>query len=166
MKTNSGFILTESPSLESPDEIKYAVFDDARFWTPKDYMKFEPFLPEGVSIVGPPKKGQNCFGFSLNDSYFNRWGFRKILDIGYDRIRDEETIRRGDVVAYCGLDPDMSGFLHSGVYQGDGMVRGRWGIDDKTRYGSPVIEHPLREILPTYYCDINGPWPFFYRKKE
>ena len=59
-----GMKLTVMPSLESEPEVKFAAFDDPRITDPEHYDKFSRYLPRELSILGPPKKGQNCEDFS------------------------------------------------------------------------------------------------------
>ena len=61
IRTSHGMRLTRLPSLDSDPKVKFAVFDDPRFFHPKDCDSFTPFLPEGFTLVGPPETGQNCW---------------------------------------------------------------------------------------------------------
>jgi len=164
MKTTGGLRLSILPKLSSPPEIKFAVFSDSRFWDPEQYEKFSRFLPEEFSLLGPPKEGQNCFGFVLDlERNLDRWEFCRILHHqGYEQFLDKQ-LKTGDIIAYYGADPDITGYTHAAKYVGDGRVISRCGF--REGFGGPVIEHPIKEIIPAYYCEEIGVCWNTYRKK-
>ena len=63
MVTPWGMKLSVIPSLSSDPQVKFAAFDDPRICDPEHYDEFARFLPEEFVLLGPPKRGQNCFGY-------------------------------------------------------------------------------------------------------
>jgi len=145
--TTRGLVLREKPSLDLPPEVKFAAFSDDRFFTQKHYKKFEAFLPKEFSIVGPPEE-QDCFGFCLDVSHVV--GREKFQEVMY-RLGTEadQNLTLGDTILYY-HDVGISILNHAGKYIGEGMVSSRWGV------GSPVIQHPIDEVLPHYLPEIIG----------
>jgi cell wall-associated NlpC family hydrolase len=146
-----GQVLSFTPSLASPTEVKFAIFNHPGINIPRLYQKFIPFLPEGFLVAGEPN-GQNCYMYCLDiasgaAAQFERGQFNQELENrGYQYQRySSEVVQVGDVIVYSVSGSFDSYRSHAGVYVGSGRVRSRWG------YNSPVIEHPLKEVLPTYW---------------
>ena len=53
-ETAPGMFLTELPSLNSPEEYKFAAVTDPRISHPEYYLSLQRFLPAEIKIVGPP----------------------------------------------------------------------------------------------------------------
>ena len=95
----------------------------------------------------------------------DRWEFTRHLD---DRDFESylgDDLQEDDIVAYYKTDPDIGGFNHAAIYIGDGRVRGRWGYNEKTGFGGPVIESPIEEVLPGVHYDsrLGVTWLAFRR---
>jgi len=142
MKIMDGLVLTLRPLLSQVAEVKFSAFAHPKFSEVEHYKKFELFLPEEFKIIGPPT-GQNCFGFCMgmekegSSKEFGKW----LLDNGYDRQNSVEP-EAGDRVIYSNFDP-LFGISHAAVSVGNGRVQARWGR-------SPLIEHPIDEVVPNY----------------
>jgi hypothetical protein len=145
-----GQVLSFTPPLASSAEVKFAVFNHPGINIPRLYHKFIPFLPEGFSIVGEPN-GQNCYMYCLGiisgRAQFDRRQFdHELENRGYQHQRySSETVQIGDIIVYSVSGPLDSYRRHAAIYVGNGKVRSRWG------HNSPVLEHPLEEVLPTYW---------------
>jgi len=156
-KTLMGLRLRIRPSLKQPLEVKYAVFSDSRFFMPEFYEQFEPFLPEGFDLIDKPMN-QNAFEFCLGFSgrntdsrgflaelalrgYENRVGAEFFPRTGFQV--DAEGLQPEDILGYYQGAPEL-GHTHAGIYMGEGRVRSRWGRM------SPILEHPILEVLPLY----------------
>lgn len=165
MRTEHGLRLQNCPSLSDDPKVKFAAWDDSRFWMPEHYKKFENFIPKEFQIIGPPVEGQNCFGYALGfNQTLDRREFTELLG-GHDWVGGSvEDLAEGDVVAYFKYDPDIDGFNHAGIYVGNGRIRDRSG--QFAGFGGPLIEHPIAEILPPYYDPQIGIQFSGFRKKN
>jgi len=170
--TSMGLVLTKNPSLLSDPKIKFAVFDHPALFDTERYAELVAFLPKEFSFIEPPKDGQNCFGYALDlEDYIDKWEFDGMLyELNYIQC-DKDSLENGVVVAYCGADPEFTGFKHAGIYIGDERVRSRWGRlevkGSEQIIGGPVVEHPLEEVLPgRHYIKELGICPFFFKKEE
>jgi hypothetical protein len=141
-----GQVLSFTPSLASSAEVKFAIFNHPGINIPRLYQKLIPFLPEGFLVAGEPN-GQNCYMYCLDIANGAAAQFNQELENrGYQcQGYSSEVVRVGDIIVYSVSGPFDSYRRHAGVYVGNGRVRSRWG------YNSPVIEHPLEEVLPTYW---------------
>lgn len=148
--TTGGMRLSLRPGRDAADNIQYAAFSDIRFYHRHLYRKLIPFLPEDFEVVGEPT-GQNCFMHCLDihppQKEFGRRAFDAQMEArGFTCLPyKEHEPRKGDIIAYA-----IDGYIdsirqHVGLYVGEGRVRSRWG------YGSPLIEHPLERVVPTYW---------------
>lgn len=143
--------LSRSPSIGSPEEIAYAVFSDTRFRMCHLYEKFSEFLPKEFTIIDGPN-AQNCFMYSMGidpktTKKFGRNAFdAELVKRKYECIPFQNTLpEKGDIIVYS-----INGMIdtvrqHAAIYMGDGRVRSRWG------YHFPVVEHPLKAVLSTYW---------------
>jgi hypothetical protein len=103
---------------------------------------FSRNLPEDIELVEPPSKKTDCemYVTGLEESY----GI--LLFDGCDRVAWDEELP-GDIVLYM---EDSNGTLtreHAGFYEGDNIVRSKWGRD------GPVLRHPL-EVVPLSFGSI------------
>jgi hypothetical protein len=151
-ETTGGLVLKKRPSLSDLPEVKFAVFSDSRFFGPR-YLEFEHFLPEGFLVVGPPN-GQNCFEHCLNANgnhkTFDRWDILQEFEKHKYATVSENVPRLNDIICYYVFDPDLDGYSHSGVCVGVESVSSRWGRH------SPLIVHPINEVLPAYMGELGG----------
>jgi len=149
-QTLEGITLSNQPSLSEDEKTKFAVFTDSRFYMNHLFEKLIPFLPENFEVIDKPN-GQNCFMYSLDiKNRKKKFGAREFnLELerrGY-QCQDFSTdqIRKGDIIVYS-----IPGFVdsirtHAGIYVGNERVQSRWGQN------SPLIEHPIKEVVPNYW---------------
>lgn len=149
-KTTEGMVLHERPSLTDPPEIKFAVFSDVRFYMRKHYRKLLSFLPEEFEVLAEPS-GQNCFMYALGIEKSREEFGRKLFDAELARrnyvctnYMDTQPMK-DDIIVYSIANIIDSQRTHAAKFMGSGRVRSRWGK------GSPLIEHPLEEVVPTYW---------------
>ena len=144
MKTSKGLVLRLNPSINEDPEIKFAPFSDKRIVDPTHYLKFQRFLPQEIELVSPPIEGWNSFGFVLGRS--DSLNVSEFRDLTKDYQFQHKKLEVNDVVIYLGWDDGWCPeFLHAGIYLGDERVRSVW-VD-----GGPVVEHPIKEVLPPHY---------------
>ena len=144
------YFLTLKPSLELPEELKFAAINDPRFRLRHLYKKLEPFLPDEFDLIAPPNR-DDCsrfvFGRVFNKKYC--WGvhLNHLLNSGYELISfDNQLAEIGDVVVYTGTDVYTGPvWIHVARYVGNSRVRSRWG------FYSPVIESPIDQIYSSYW---------------
>jgi hypothetical protein len=148
--TLEGLTLKEKPSLSEEDNTKFAVFSDQRLYQNHLFEKLLPFFPEGFDVIEGPN-GQNCFMYCLNIPTQKRTFGRREFDAELEKrgyvYRDfsMNDLLVGDIIVYSVptfLDPIRK---HAGIYVGNGRVRSRWGQN------SPLVEHPLKEVVPNYW---------------
>jgi hypothetical protein len=149
--TIEGRQLTNTPSLSDDEKVKFAAFTDPRFYLPHLYRKLIPFLPERFEVIDGPNR-QNCYMYCLNidpkrTKRFERREFDMELEKrGYNYYEfSRKNLRVGDIIVYSVFNHIDSIRTHAGIYIGNGRVRSRWG------YNSPLIEHPLEEVIPPYW---------------
>ncbi|MBW3020912.1 hypothetical protein KY334_06455 [Candidatus Woesearchaeota archaeon] len=148
--TLEGIALCEKPSLLEEELTKFAVFTDSRFYMKHLFEKLIPFLPQEFEVIEEPN-GQNCFMYCLNipkqKKEFGRRNFNlKLEERGYEYFDfSKGSIEVGDIIVYSVPGIIDSIRRHAGVYVGNGRVRSRWGIN------SPLIEHPLKEVISNYW---------------
>ncbi|OIO40989.1 hypothetical protein AUJ62_03690 [Candidatus Pacearchaeota archaeon CG1_02_32_21] len=158
-----GMITTGGLRLLKPDycsipEVKFSFLSDKRFFDSRYYKEFESFMPNGFSIVGEPKD-ESAFVYVLRETGLARNGMRNIhsanfLDIigkgGFKSVNSLSPVKedivlyspvKDDIILYSPFEADFTGYNHAGIYNGDDKVRSRWG------FGSPVIEHPLKDYI-------------------
>ena len=149
-----------NPSLSDIPEVKFAPFLRSNYsMTDKNYLKFQRFLPDCIKLVGPPVKGAGCFSYALGlEGSVTPREFHKIaIERGLEWKAGKPE--KNDIIVYLGHDNGVCPkFLHAGIYLGDDRVRSRWTID------GPVVEHPIREVLPTFYVEEFGPYWGAFRK--
>jgi len=161
-KTTEGLRLKLNPSLSDPPEVKFAPFSDDRILDSSEYLKFQDFLPKEIKLIGPPdgspEPGRNCWGYTHGDRLdMPAAEFRRSLNADYQQFM-EEDIPQFTLLVYAGMDDGADvQLLHAGIYQGEGIVRSRW-CD-----GGPVVEHPIEEVLPTFYHSLLGPYTLNFR---
>ena len=149
-RTVEGMTLTKAPSLTAEDHVRFAVFSDVRFYKEHLYHKLLPFLPKEFTVLDGPS-GQNCFMHCLDippqKAPFGRREFDAELtnrSYAWQRYADGEA-KEGDIIVYSVASIIDSVREHAALYVGDGRVQSRWG------HNSPLVEHPLKEVLPTYW---------------
>lgn len=149
-QTTEGMILREAPLLTDPPETKFAVFSDMRFYMRKHYRKLLPFLPREFEVIGEPN-GQNCFMYALDIPKSRKEFGRERFDAELARRNyvctpylDIEPVK-DDIVVYSIADMIDSFRTHAAKFVGGDRVRSRWGKN------SPLIEHPLEEVVPNYW---------------
>lgn len=150
-KTISGLKLKINPSLEDVPEIKFAAMDHLGFHQKNNYHKLIPFIPKEFEIVGEPN-GQNCYMYCLNINpkiikKFERKDFLDQLEKEkFETLSIKNKLNLGDIITYSIPHPFYGSIInHVGIYVGDDNVKSRWG------YNSPLIKHPLREVIPDYW---------------
>jgi len=164
-KTTNGLKLKFNPSLSDSPEVKFAPFSDKRILVPNEYLKFQDYLPKEVRLIGSPdgipEHGRNCWGYCFGDRLnLSPGDFKKHLDSDYQQIFSQD-IPEHTLLVYAGMDNGICPqFLHAGIYQGDGIVKSRW-CD-----GGPVVEHPLKEVLHSFYNSDLGPYTLNFRHKS
>lgn len=148
--TIEGNVLTEKPLLSEDEAIKFAVFTDTRFNIAHLFEKLIPFLPEDFEVVGKPN-GQNCFMYCLDipspKKNFGRNEFDQELEnrkYSYSNFSDKD-LKIGDIIVYSLPGIINSVRTHAGIYVGNGRAQSRWGMN------SPLLEHPLDQVVPTYW---------------
>jgi hypothetical protein len=149
-QTLEGIALSNQPSLSEDEKIKFAVFTDSRFYMPYLFEKLIPFLPEEFKIVDEPN-GQNCFMYSLNIKTRRKKFGAKDFDLELERrgyqYQDFSITQliEGDIIVYSIHRFIHSIRTHAGIYVGNGRIQSRWGQN------SPLIEHPIKEVVPNYW---------------
>ncbi|MFW6285620.1 MAG: hypothetical protein ACOC16_00445 [Nanoarchaeota archaeon] len=148
--TLEGSFLSYRPSLTQNEAIKFAVFTEPRFYMSHLYKKLIPFVPEEFEVIDKPN-GQNCFMYSLGILKPNiRFGREKfyfnLKSRNYQSFNySKDIVEKGDIIVYSTPGYIDSVIQHAGVYVGNGRVRARWGNN------SPLIEHPLKEVISHYW---------------
>ncbi len=148
--TPQGQVLRSRPSDLASDSQKFAAFSDPRLYHNRTYESMAQFLPQSFEIVAPPAD-QNAFAYVLGEQTVGKIAssilLRALEDFSYPfESFSQAILKPGDIVTYA-LDNQLAGSMvrHAAVYVGDERVRSRWG------HYSPVIEHPLTQVLPTYW---------------
>ena len=154
-----GIVLTAQPELDQPYFVKFAFTQHPLFKDPVRYLELQPFLPKELSFTAAPDPDLNCFSFVSGDpKKINRLEFlEKMQGRGYQVVQNVRP-EKGDFVAYYSLFSSEAPSHAASVCEvvdGSVFVESRWGE------ASPVLKHPIDQVLPEWMDESLGMYRIF-----